>query len=386
MNIDWSLLERSIVSRLNATEQQALKQWLEESPDHRDLYRDVKNFLGNSATYLPDAERTQQFKLAYEGRLTVVERTKRGRRLFRQMSIAASFLVVLGASLFLLLNDYRQKNVMVTDARRENLIPPGTSKAILVTQEGKTVNLNTGVPVVEVAGGLKVKNQGNALIYTDTVLDALKYEENQLIIPRGGEYSIRLSDGTQVWLNSASELRYPVHFAGGIRRVYLKGEAYFQVAHDKQQAFIVMTDEVEVKVYGTEFNVNTRVAGCVQTTLVNGSVSIRGGQSAEQMLQPDQMAEYNPENGLMDIREVDVANYVSWKSGVYVFENRTVEQIMEELALWYDVEVFFRNNSSRSRCFSGSLPRYREIGEMLSMIEKTSYVRFEVKGRTVIVN
>lgn len=385
--MDWLFLKRSIISGLSEKERKILDEWLEESPAHRDLYRDMNRFWSDRESFRPGIEQIRRFRMAYEKQLNEADRKRSVRRLLIRVSVAASCLIAFGVAAWVsLIQESDRKERLLSDAGKESVIRPGAPQAILVTQGGKTVNLNAEVPAVEIAGGVELKNQGNALLYDDTLLNTVGTEENQLIVPRGGEYSIVLSDGTRVWLNSASELKYPVRFTGNVRRVYLKGEAYFEVAHDRNKAFFVMTDEVEVKVYGTEFNVNTRAGGCVQTTLIDGSVSVRNDGTGEWMLRPDQMAEYNPENGKIDVRKVDVTNYISWKSGVYVFENRTVEQIMDELALWYDVEVFFRNNASRTRCFSGSLPRYRNIGEMLSVIEKTTHVRFEVKGRTVVVN
>ncbi len=383
MNIDWSLLKRSLVSRVNEPEQQLLREWLEESPEHRDLYRNMKTFLADPEAFLPDEERLFHFKAGYEKRLQGVRRHHRLHYYSRTLTVAASLLVVCGLALFVWLRS--GENGLLRTVQEENVISPGSSKALLVTNEGKTIQLNSGVQEVVVAGDMKVKNDANALIYSESGIRAEQYEENQLIIPRGGEYSVQLADGTRVWLNSASELKYPVQFRGQQRKVFLKGEAYFQVAHDSEKAFIVVTDEIEVKVYGTEFNINTRVAGYVQTTLVKGSVSVRTNGLQEQMLEPDQMAQFHRGTGKIDVLNVDVNNYIGWKSGVYVFENRTIEQIMEELSLWYDVEVFFKNNVARNQRFSGSLPRYREIENMLAVIEKTSHVGFEVRGKTIVV-
>ena len=209
---------------------------------------------------------------------------------------------------------------------------------------------------------------------------------NTVSVPAGQRTNITLPDGTNVWLNARTTLQYPVTFSQKQRTVFLKGEAYFQVAHDRQKAFVVVTDDIEVKVYGTEFNINTRVADYVQTTLVRGAVSIKTERSAEKMLKPGQLAQFDRLTGETEIKNVDVSNYIGWKSGVYIFEDKSIEQIMDELSLWYDIEVFFRNNISRNRHFSGSLPRYREIDDMLKVIEKTSHVRFEVKGKTIIVD
>lgn len=371
------------MSRVNESGQQLLGEWLEESPEHRDLYRNMKIFLSDREAFLPDEECLSRFKADYEKRLQGVRDRHRLRYFSRTLAIAASLLVACGLALVVWIRS--GENRALETAQEKNVILPGSSKALLVTNEGRTIQLNGEVQEVIVAGDMKVKNDADALIYSESGIRTEQYEENQLIIPRGGEYSVQLADGTRIWLNSASELKYPVQFSGGQRRVYLKGEAYFRVAHDPQRAFIVVTDEIEVKVYGTEFNINTRVAGNVQTTLVKGSVSMRTAGSQEQMLKPHQMAQFQRETGKIDVSDVDVNNYIGWKSGVYVFENRTIEQIMEELSLWYDVEVFFKNNGARNQRFSGSLPRYREIESMLAVIEKTSHIGFEVRDKTIVV-
>lgn len=388
MKIDWVLLKRSVLSDISEEERNLLNAWLDESSEHREFYREIKTFLCSPESFRPTEERIRRFKASYEVRLTVAERRKRRHRMVRiGGEVAASCILSVGMACFLWWQVTSSvKEPLLTENRPTATILPGTQKAILVTGEGKTVNLNPETADVEIGEGVKAKNSNHGLIYSDTLTAGIEDTENQLIVPRGGEYAIVLSDGTRVWLNSASELKYPVHFAGDMRRVYLKGEAYFQVAHDRQKAFIVVTDDIEVKVYGTEFNINTRVADYVQTTLVRGAVSIKTERSAEKMLKPGQLAQFDRLTGETEIKNVDVSNYIGWKSGVYIFEDKSIEQIMDELSLWYDIEVFFRNNTSRNRHFSGSLPRYREIDDMLKVIEKTSHVRFEVKGKTIIVD
>lgn len=388
MKIDWVLSKRSVLSDISEEERNLLNAWLDESSEHREFYREIKTFLCSPESFRPTEERIRRFKASYEVRLTVAERRKRRHRMVRIGGwLAALCILSVGMACFLWWQVTSSvKEPLLTENRPTATILPGTQKAILVTGEGKTVNLNPETADVEIGEGVKAKNSNHGLIYSDTLTAGIEDTENQLIVPRGGEYAIVLSDGTRVWLNSASELKYPVHFAGDMRRVYLKGEAYFQVAHDRQKAFVVVTDDIEVKVYGTEFNINTRVADYVQTTLVRGAVSIKTERSAEKMLKPGQLAQFDRLIGETEIKNVDVSNYIGWKSGVYIFEDKSIEQIMDELSLWYDIEVFFRNNISRNRHFSGSLPRYREIDDMLKVIEKTSHVRFEVKGKTIIVD
>lgn len=172
---------------------------------------------------------------------------------------------------------------------------------------------------------------------------------------------------------------------GKERRVWLEGEAYFEVTKDAAKPFIVEVNGMEIKVYGTQFNVNTRRDDQMQTTLVEGSVSVKPKGLAEVRLKPNQQAVFNKLVGRVTVREVDVLSYVAWQRGNYYFENKSIGEILDELSLWYDIQVFFMNNEVSNERFSGYLPRYEEIDELLSLIEKTSHVRFEIKGRVIVV-
>ena len=202
---------------------------------------------------------------------------------------------------------------------------------------------------------------------------------------RGEKLLVLLPDGSRVWLNADSKLTYPEQFAKYNRDVTLEGEAYFEVTKDATRPFIVEANGMEVKVYGTRFNVNTRRDDQIQTTLVEGSVSVKPKGLKEVMLEPNQQAVFNKLAGRVTVRDVDVMSYVAWQRGNYYFENKSIGEILDELSLWYDIQVFFMNNEVRNERFSGYLPRYEEIDRLLSLIEKTSHVQFEIKGRVIIV-
>ena len=209
---------------------------------------------------------------------------------------------------------------------------------------------------------------------------------NTLRIPVGGYYRLTLADGTKVWLNSKTELRYPVTFNGEERKVFLTGEAYFEVTHDEGHPFIVSTDNMNVKVYGTEFNVNTYQKGVIQTTLVNGKVGIRVNSTGKEViLKPNQMAEFEEQSGTVQVKDVDPYAYIAWRNGEFVFERETIEEIMERLSRWYDVKVFYTNESVKQKRFTGVIDRYDDIEQVLRLIEGPATLRFEVKGNTVTV-
>ena len=206
-------------------------------------------------------------------------------------------------------------------------------------------------------------------------------------IPVGGFYQLALSDGSKVWLNSMTELRFPVTFTGEQRKVYLTGEAYFEVTHDSVHPFIVETpDGMEVKVYGTEFNMNTYEKGVVQTVLVKGKVGVRGGVlGKEVVLAPEQMAVYREKTGEIQVENVDPYKYVAWKDGEFVFERETIEEIMERLSRWYDVKVFYSNESLKQKRFTGIVSRHKDIEQVLRLIEGPATLRFDISGNMVTV-
>lgn len=204
--------------------------------------------------------------------------------------------------------------------------------------------------------------------------------------PRGGEYTVVLSDGTKVYLNAASELKYPVQFDSKKRQVHLSGEAYFEVTRDTNRPFYVVTDAVRVKVYGTEFNVNTYGIGGTQTTLVSGKVGIRGKSSErEYMMEPSQLAEFDVNGEFKGIRNVNAGTYTAWKEGFFVFENEGLEDILNRLARWYDVDVFYGSEKVKGYHFTGHMEKYEDVEIILNAISKMVGVHFTIKDRTIVI-
>ena len=261
-------------------------------------------------------------------------------------------------------------------------------KAVVTLANGEKINLGEEVAPIAEKDGTRIQYHDGQLVYSSqsqTAEPQVLY--NELTVPRGGEYSLVLGDGTRVWLNAGSKLKYPVRFNGSQRRVFLSGEAYFEVAPNSKHPFIVVTEEgMEVKVYGTEFNMNTYQHGVVQTVLVSGKVGIRvNATGKEVMLAPRQMAEYSEKTGMVRVEDTDPYRYIAWKDGEFVFERETIEEIMERLGRWYDVKVFYENESLKQKRFTGVISRYEDIEQVLRLIEGPATLRFEVKGNVVTV-
>ena len=381
MKIDWRLIKRSFTSSLDEEDRQVLEAWLDESERHRQLYEEMKRFVARRENFQLDVETKKRFKQDFETRVDEACR-RRGRRVWlKVVSYAAMLALPIIAGMLLWT---RQPVEDVVDYGI-GPIEHGVRKATLVLNDGKVLALDTSRMTLKEIDGVTIHTNDQALVYVDSLDNKGINLQNRLITPKGGEYTIMLADGTKVWVNAATEICYPVKFAGKERRVRLEGEAYFEVAKDTEKPFIVEVNGMEVKVYGTRFNVNTRRNDQIQTTLVEGSVSVKPKGLAEVMLKPNQQAVFNKLAGRVTVRDVDVLSYVALQRGNYYFENKSIGEILDELSLWYDIQVFFVNNEVRNERFSGYLPRYEEINGLLSLIEKTSHVQFEIKGRVIIV-
>lgn len=204
---------------------------------------------------------------------------------------------------------------------------------------------------------------------------------NTLIVPRGGEFSLELADGTRVWLNAESRLRYPVAFMGKERKVEMEGEVYFEVVKNNEKPFIVTVNGVDIRVLGTSFNVSAYQEEVV-TTLVEGKVQLKRGDE-QVVLSPNQQAIWSDDK--FKVKQVDACNYVLWKEGIFYFEDVDLERILDDMARWYNVNIFYMNPTLKKMKFSVEIKRYEDINEILRRIEQTKRVKFEIKDRTINV-
>ncbi|MBR5462086.1 FecR family protein [Butyricimonas virosa] len=315
---------------------------------------------------------------------TIQER--KSRRMTLRWSVAASVILLIGLFVGRMVNEWRDLDEMRMLAETERIVPG--VKAELILSTGERVVLNQQRVSIEGVNETGIQNDSvTGLNYTTAKVQGEELVYNTMRIPVGGFYQLALSDGSKVWLNSMTELRFPVAFTGEERKVYLTGEAYFEVAPDSKHPFIVVTEEgMEVKVYGTEFNMSTYQHGVVQTVLVSGKVGIRvNATGKEVMLAPKQMAEYSEKTGMVRVEEADPYRYIAWKDGEFVFERETIEEIMERLGRWYDVKVFYENESLKQKRFTGVISRYENIEQVFRLIEGPATLRFEVKGNVVTV-
>lgn len=266
-------------------------------------------------------------------------------------------------------------------------LAPGRNQALLTLADGRTVLLDqAGRGLLARQGASQVQKTANGqLRYAAGALAAgqpLLY--NTVATPRGGQYQLTLPDGSQVWLNAASSLRFPVAFAGAERRVELTGEAYFEVAKDARHPFKVAARGAEVTVLGTHFDVQAYPdEPALATTLLEGAVRL--GQGAQQaVLRPGQQGQCWPGRSPVQVREVDVQHAVAWKNGYFIFNDEPIEGIMRQVARWYDVDVQYQG-ALANKDFNGKISRYKDAAAVLRVLELTGAVHFTTQGRRITV-
>ncbi|MFL9830631.1 FecR family protein [Flavobacterium sp. ST-87] len=268
-----------------------------------------------------------------------------------------------------------------------NTIETGTDKATLTLEDGSTVVLEKG----KVYNNKHVNSTGKELLYKNNKSSAAKAAFNYLTIPRGGQFAITLADGTKVWLNSETRLKFPVHFEEGKTRsvelVY--GEAYFDVSPSTEHngaGFTVLQKNQRVHVIGTEFNIKAyKDDSNIATTLVEGKVEMQFG-SVKQKLIPNQRASLDLATHTVKIAKVDVYSEICWKDGVFSFEDKPLDEIMKVLSRWYDIEVVFENESIKKEQFNGVLIKDRKIDEILKSIKNTGIInKYEFKNKILIL-
>ena len=381
IHIDWDVISKSFRGELSGEEREMLESWLAASSRHRDFYRQALKGGETDAIVGMDKGILAAKKNELMQRARAMKGEVKPRRSLKFVWNAAAVILPLAIAVGMWMNmEGRNEGVIV--AQR---VQPGSGRAVLELHDGRTYFLDTTRVVETGIEGNLAKAEKQSLVYAKQEAEELVY--NKVIIPRAGEYSLTLSDGTRVWLNSDSEIRYPVAFGKDRRTVFLSGEAYFEVTKDAVRPFYVVLDGMEVKVYGTSFNVNTHYQGKILTTLIEGKVGIRvKSTGAESLLQPNQMAEFSLENKDVKVTDVDTYYYTAWRAGEFVFQNETVEEIMERLCRWYDTEVFYANDSVKGKRFTGVIARFTDVADVLHLIGETATVQFNLKGNTITVS
>lgn len=304
---------------------------------------------------------------------------------FRWAAAAAVFFIAFCTAVFYF---YPQTLVETQFTAKHEKSKPTTDKAMLTLADGTVINL-------EQAANGKINNK-NGVVVTKTTDGRLVYEAkagqansaiafNTLVTPRGGQYKIILPDGSAIWLNAASSLRFPTHFSGKERRVELNGEGYFEIAKNAAQPFIVTARGQEVTVLGTHFNINAyNENSLIKTTLLEGAVKVSKDQAGCLLVPGEEAALNTSDNTISVAKNVDVNAVVAWKDGLFRFEATDIREVMQEVARWYDVDVRYKGDFT-DVVLTGWFSRGDDVKKTLKLLKGTEQVDFIMNGKTVTV-
>ncbi|MGO4290161.1 FecR family protein [Chitinophaga sp. RAB17] len=275
----------------------------------------------------------------------------------------------------------------ITSTTKRKDIAPGTTGGILVLANGQQIALDSaGNGLLALQGSTKVTNRQGKIVYNASGGNSEQLF-NTVVTPRSKQYQLVLADGSSVWLNAASSVRFPAAFSGNVRKVEITGEAYFEVApllrNGKKVPFIVSTRGMEVQVLGTHFNVNAYPdEHTIKTTLLEGSVIVTKG-NAKQLLKPGEQAQLNPGNNIVLYKDVDTDGEVAWKNGYFSFDQADLSSVMRQIARWYDVEIVYGGKVPNRR-FGGEISRSSNVSQVLKILEE-SKVHFRIEEKRIIV-
>ena len=376
------IIQKSLKGKLSESEERQLSGWRKVSDENERAFQRMIS----EDFYTIGMEKLEMYdsRVAYGRFLQKKYQQRRKRRFLINMARVAAVALPFVIALVLYVGLNREEEQMVRPSLASNILP-GTSKAVLTLANGQMIPLGKeATDSTIITDGTQISASGSGVTYASGV-ESESVVYNKLEIPRGGEFCLTLSDGTRVWLNSETSIQYPVAFGAKERRVFVQGEAYFEVAKDAKKPFTVQFMSSSVTVLGTSFNIRAYPEEKrSQTTLAEGSVRIYSPGSS-MLLKPGEQAEVSALSGEMVKQDVEVKNFTSWKDGRFVFEQQPLEDIMRTLERWYDIRVIFKDEGAKRISLSGNMKRYGDFSQVMKMLQMTGDVRFELHGNDVYI-
>lgn len=381
------LLEQSVWT---AEEKKWLLNFLENSDDF-DLKEIMQRFFSDNTVNSNSIDPVISKKLlnSIHQKIGFNQKQKKAKlvRMWTLRIAAACFVGFLALSIFLWKKSNTNQSiaqVQVNSEKYKNDIQPGGNKAVLTLADGSTIILEDSKNgLLTHQGSTKIIKQNGKLDYSSSEHAVNEIMYNTIATPRGGQYQVELPDGSEVWLNAASSLRFPTAFAGKERRVEITGEAYFEVVKNKSMPFIVDVNGAEIQVLGTHFEVMAyKDEPSLQTTLLEGSVRFMKGNNIA-LLKPGQQLQLSKNDQLRVISEVDLTKAVAWKNGFFDFKGSDFETIARQISRWYNVEVVY--NGKIADLFYAEIPRNTKLSDVLKALELTGKIHFEIEATKIIV-
>jgi transmembrane sensor len=384
-----SLVKKFLRGESSPAERRKLAQWIEQAATDAELKQILEKAwqLYEPVEKLPKdkADAILSIILSHEG--IMEQRVVPVKFLWlKRLSVAAVLIVALGIAGYFMFFNSQQKEiakVVPTRALLLNDAYAGSNKAELTLSDGSIITLDSSSGALTTQGNIQVMSQLGELIYKGSENAGASALYNTLSTKRGGLYPVTLSDGTKVWLNSVSSIRYPVAFNASERLVEVTGEAYFEVAKNPEKPFKVILNGMEIRVLGTHFNVNGYTdETTVKTTLLEGSLKVTKG-TASVLLTPGQRAVLNGDGKINLVKAIDPEESVAWKDGYFHFNNTSLEMVMRQLSRWYDVEIVYESKEPE-QFFNGDFKSNVNLSEVLKILEK-SQVHSRVEGKSLII-
>ena len=379
----FELIAEYSAGTISSADAELLRERLESDAEAMRLFREIRE----TEKILKSVQAQEKIDLQKSWQRldsSLVGRSRKGRWLFWTVgSVIAASVALLLMFVFPFTRQVEQPETLVSQVG----ITPGGVKAILQSEDGKMIDLtsSTSSRIVTSDGLVLVNDSLKGLRFDQSKLENQPMKYHTLAVPVGGEYHFTLADGTRVWVNSASEVRFPNCFSGKKREIYVKGEVYLEVARDEKHPFVVHAGENEVRVLGTRFNLTAYPDEQeVITTLVEGSVEFWNDQSSIR-LKPGEQSVLDRETNNLEKQKVDVSIYTSWVSGTYEYERMPLSDITRQLSRWYDVQFVYETTEFSNHPFTGVVKRDQSLEEVLSIIEKTTNIKFKISGRTIII-
>ena len=376
------IIQKSLKGQLSESEERQLSDWRKVSGENERAFQ--RMISEDFYTVGMEKLETYDYRVAYGRFLQRKYQQRRKRRFLINVARVAAVVLPFIIALVLYVGLNRDEEQTLRPSLATNILP-GTSKAVLTLANGQMIPLGKeAADSTIITDGTQINASGSGVTYASGgESESIVY--NKLEIPRGGEFCLTLSDGTRVWLNSETSIQYPVAFGAKERRVFVQGEAYFEVAKDAKKPFTVQFMSSSVTVLGTSFNIRAYPEEKQsQATLAEGSVRIYSPGSS-MLLKPGEQVEVNALSGEMVKREVEVKSFTSWKDGRFVFEQQPLEDIMRTLERWYDIRVIFKDEGAKRISLSGNMKRYGDFSQVMKMLQMTGDVRFELHGNDVYI-
>ncbi|MGV8993328.1 MAG: FecR family protein [Flavobacterium sp.] len=382
------LISRYISGEITSSEKLKLREMLDGQEGLEALDPILRDNFAKAENNFASEKQTQQFLDTLNSKITASESASSAKEVklfnWKNWVAAASLLIAVGVGATYVVNrELPTEPQTVTVVPQIKEISPAVSGAILILSDGSEIVLDSlGNTQIAQQSNTTISNKSGQLVYKSNKGSSTVY--NTLSTPKAQKYSLQLADGTKVWLNASSSIKFPTAFSGGTRQVSITGEAYFEVSPDKKRPFIVDVKGMQIEVLGTHFNVNSYSdEEVIRTTLLEGSVVINQNRKSKK-LYPGQQATVNSIGDITLEKNVNLSQIMSWKNGLFYFENSSLQEVMRELSRWYDVEVVYVNGIP-DRNFEGEIQRNLKLSEVLRILELNK-VKFKVEGRTVLIS